>query len=404
MSLKLLFLIGNLDVGGAERHLVQILPLLKNCGFSIVIYTITNKGKLAYHLENSGIQVVEPWFSPLIRKLPTLLKVPLLFFSSSLSYTVLVLKYKPNILHFFLPTAYLFGGIIGMFLRQPLMIMSRRSLNKYQLNHPVLSRFEKMLHGRMKAVLGNSSAVISDLVSEGVAKDKLGLIYNGIDFNYTLSSLSKCDARKCLDIDSTSLVLVCVANLIPYKGHRDLFAALSLIKNSLPKRWSLLLVGRDSGIQTDLDVYAKSLGIDENVVWLGERNDVPNIYRAADIGILCSHEEGFSNSILEGMANGIPMVVTDVGGNAEAVLDGECGIVVPPHDPAALANSILSMVQDRDLRIAMSLCASSRVRNNFTIDVCVEKYAHVYSFVENNSQFQSLQQSIESVHIESGVL
>ena len=72
------------------------------------------------------------------------------------------------------------------------------------------------------------------------------------------------------------------------------------------------------------------------MLFLNTRNDVLEILNACDIGVLCSHQEGFSNSVLEGMASGLPMIVTDVGGNAEAVLNGKSGIVVPPHDSAPL--------------------------------------------------------------------
>src|SRR4029079_17142928 len=88
------------------------------------------------------------------------------------------------------------------------------------------------------------------------------------------------------------------------------------------------------------------LGIEENIKLLGARTDIAALLAAADIGVLASHEEGFANSILEGMASGLPMIVTDVGGNAEAVVNGVTGLVVPPRDARALGSAILKLALD----------------------------------------------------------
>ena len=138
-----------------------------------------------------------------------------------------------------------------------------------------------------------------------------------------------------MGIGPQALTLVMVGNLIAYKGHGDLLVALGQAAPQLPPDWRLLIVGRDEGIASALQAQSVALGIDRNVLFLDTRNDVPDILNACDIGVLCSHQEGFSNAVLEGMAASLPMIVTDVGGNAEAVLDGECGIVVPAERSAA---------------------------------------------------------------------
>ena len=174
-------------------------------------------------------------------------------------------------------------------------------------------------------------------------------------------------------------MLVTVANLIRYKGHSDLFEALDWIKGSLPARWTLLCVGRDDGIGERLRKQAVARGIESNVQFLGERPDIASLLASADIGILCSHEEGFANSILEGMAAGLPMIVTDVGGNAEAVIDGTTGLVVPPHNPKALGAAIVKLALDPELRRRMGRAGRERVEKYFGIDRCVANYARLYA-------------------------
>lgn len=111
--------------------------------------------------------------------------------------------------------------------------------------------------------------------------------------------------------------------------------------------WDLLIVGNNStGIQIELEGLASDLGIHKRVHFLGLRTDIADILSLADVSLLTSHQEGFSNAVLDGMAADLPMILTDVGGNAEAVLDGETGIVVPPHDPVSLAEAIDRMLSN----------------------------------------------------------
>src|SRR3546814_21107429 len=85
------------------------------------------------------------------------------------------------------------------------------------------------------------------------------------------------------------------------------------------------------------------------------------------IGILCSRQEGFANSILEGMAAGLPMIVTDAGGNAEAVVDGETGRVVPPHEPKILGEAILDLVNSPETRRRMGAVGKRRISETFSL-------------------------------------
>lgn len=95
-----------------------------------------------------------------------------------------------------------------------------------------------------------------------------------------------------------------------------------------------------------MEGLASDLGIHKRVHFLGLRTDIADILSLADVSLLTSHQEGFSNAVLDGMAADLPMILTDVGGNAEAVLDGETGIVVPPHDPVSLAEAIDRMLSN----------------------------------------------------------
>lgn len=182
------------------------------------------------------------------------------------------------------------------------------------------------------------------------------------------------EIRHSLNTDEETVVFVIVANLIAYKGHSDLFEALAYAKPAFPEKWQLWVVGDDRGILKSLKHLAETLDLTSHIQYLKSRNDVPNLLRSADIGLLVSHEEGFSNSILEGMAAGLPMIVTDVGGNKEAVVHLETGLVVPPKSPKKLAEALIRLANDKKLQKTMGHAGKKGVAETFSLKACVDLY------------------------------
>jgi glycosyltransferase involved in cell wall biosynthesis len=376
--LKLLYIASSLDVGGAETHLARVLPRLAKLSFQPTVYTLTHPGKLAPLLEAASVEVFAPPFALRLRGWPRLARQAALALLGPLALSLLILRRQPDILHFFLPVPYVLGGWCSLLTGKRIRVMSRRGLNRYQAGFPLLARLEKWLHPRMDAVLGNSRAVVEELAAEGAPRERLGLLYNGIDLEAFADAAARAATRAVLGVDEDAPLLLCVANLLPYKGHADLLQALSAIQADLPANWRLALAGRDDGIGAQLRELTQELGLAERILWLGERGDIPALYLASDIGVLCSHEEGFSNSLLEGMAAGVAMIATDVGGNAEAVIDGVTGLVVPPRNPSALSQAILRLASDAGLRKRMGAAGRRRVAERFSLEACVARYARLY--------------------------
>jgi glycosyltransferase involved in cell wall biosynthesis len=372
---KILYVIGTLEVGGAETHLVRIALGLKARGWQPEFFVLQPGGPLTAPLREAGIPIhgVDcKW----CRKLPKGKTLSQLFLTMG-ALILTMQRLRPVTCHFFLPMAYLFGGLASVFTFTRPRIMSRRSLNDYQRGHPIYAAIERWLHPKMDLVCGNSLAVVNQLGAEGVPPERERLIYNGIELSTEVMPDHREETRAALGVPAGSLVLAIVANLIPYKGHTDLIDALALVANKMPSGWTLLCMGRDDGIGKDLRERAAKAGIGENIRWLGSRRDVPQILAASDIGLLTSHQEGFSNAVLESMAAGLPMVVTDVGGNAEAVVDGDTGRVVPPHDPQALAEAIWRVATDPERRL-MGERGRDRVQRFFSLNACVDAYEALY--------------------------
>lgn len=373
---EIFFVIGTFGVGGAETHLATIARHLVQRGWKVSIYVFSGAGPLQGEFEKTGATIISPpvtyiGYPSIVRRLLRVAAVSRHLFRT-------LSRRAPAIGHFFLPMAYVSAAPIALLAGVPIRVMSRRSLNLYQKNHWWLAPVERVLHMGMTAVLGNSRSVIHELMNEGVPARKLGLIYNGLDPKHFLSGASTLATRASLGLAPTALALVIVANLIPYKGHRDLIEALGRAQAQLPEGWRLLIVGRDDGIASQLQSQATELGIVQNLLFLGPRTDVPDILSASDVGLLCSHQEGFSNAILEGMAAGLPMIVTDVGGNAEAVLDRVTGLVVPARDSRRLAEAIVRLANEAPLRTSMGAAGRERVTALFSLNHCVDCYEILY--------------------------
>jgi glycosyltransferase involved in cell wall biosynthesis len=376
-SSDILFVIGGLDIGGTERHLLSVGGGLRRADWRVWVYSLAGDGPLRGGLEAAGVRVALPPISKEdVPNIKILRALRLALAAIHLTYTML--RLRPRIAHFFLPAAYMIGAVSASLTSVKIRIMSRRSLNIYQRGYPLMRWLEMNLHRGMSAVLGNSKAVIAELrEEERVPSSKLALIYNGIELSPVLSG-DRNNIRSSMGIDDRTLIYIIVANLIPYKGHLDLITALGIANEQIGQPWKLLVVGRDDGAGSDIRELAKKLNIDGKLTCLGMRTDVTQLLSASDVALLCSHQEGFSNSILEAMAAGLPMIVTSVGGNAEAVVDGETGLVVPPRDPQALAAAIIRLARDPELRERFGRAARERVVSQFSLDACVTKYSALY--------------------------
>ncbi|MGO3928798.1 glycosyltransferase [Rhodopseudomonas pseudopalustris] len=387
MKRRILYVIGSLNVGGAERHLAQVAARLKARGWEPEVFAMSPRGPLAGFLEDANVPIhgteLPNWLSTALPN--ERLKARLNLVLTAIVLVLTMWWRRPHAVHFFLPAAYIVGGLASAFAFVPARIMSRRSLNNYQRSHPLFARIEHRLHPRMTLVCGNSEAVVRQLQDEGIDRSKLRLIYNGIETIPYERPFDIEQARKAMGIASDTTVFVIVANLIPYKGHSDLITAFSLIKPKLTRPWVLFCLGRDDGIAGELQLQINAAGLGENIRLLGARSDVPDFLRMADVGILCSHEEGFSNAVLESMAAGLPMVVTNVGGNAEAVVDNLTGYVVPPHNAALLGEALLRMAENPS-RAKMGEAGRLRARQLFSMESCVDRYEAMYREVGADQQ------------------
>lgn len=366
-EMRLVVIISQLDLGGAERHLALVLPKLKQRGIEITTISLRSKGRLAPELQARGIDV-----HSLLSEASGVIGVV----NGVIALARHVRVLRPHVVHFFLPKAYLLGSLatLGLPVKR---VMSRRSLANYQKGRFWVRLVEQLCHKNVDLFLGNSTAVVGELKNEGIISERLGLLRNGIELKELASDRSKTRAE--LGVGEKVFVLICVANLFPYKGHLDLINALGNERNSIAFPWEIFFIGRDEGIADALRANADRVGVGSHIRWVEDVSDVTPYLSIADLFVLPSHEEGFSNALLEAMMAGLPIVATAVGGNLDAIRDGADGLLVPPHSPQQLGEALLTLALDPALRKRLGQSAKARAIEHFSLEACVQKYADLYT-------------------------
>lgn len=201
-------------------------------------------------------------------------------------------------------------------------------------------------------------------------------IYDGIDIDkFKRTEKIRRKIRKELNIDSDKFLVGMIAQITPRKGHKDFIKAAALVKDTLPKIRFVVVGGSiiDSTLSLQkLKDYAEEVGA-SNLIFLGQRDDVPDIFSALDCFVLPSHTEPFGLVVIEAMAAKVPVVATCSGGPEEIIIPGESGILIPIKDPNAIANAVTKMFYDKDFRNRSIENAYIRVRDKFDIS----KYAEI---------------------------
>lgn len=373
---KIVYFIGTLGVGGAEKHLLNVVRGLDRQRFSPQVCCLSEGGPLEGDFREAGCPVTIFGYKGLKpNKVSDILGVAREFYRM----VSFLKKNRPDIVHCYLYWANIIGGFAARAARCPVIITSRRSLGYFKDGKPHYQWLENLTNRFTNIVTVNSKGVMADVLKrERLDPQKIRLIYNGVDYlKHQKSEAAREKVRNELGLNPGVPLITTVANLIAYKGHMDLLEAASAVHRRVP-RAKFLLVGRDGGMEAELRKLISELGLEDTVIFAGPRSDIPGILSSTDIMVLPSHEEGFPNVVLEGMAAGLPLVVTDVGGNPEAVESGESGLVVPARAPGELAAAIIQLLSRPDFAGQLGQAARKRVETCFSLDSMIMQMEQMY--------------------------
>lgn len=374
--LKILFVIGSLEVGGAERQMVLLATELQKRGAKVAVFTIHGGGPLQAVLEAAGVALIEgarrSYADSIFHPVFQLMRAQLVLGWARWTF-------RPDVINGFLPLTNFMGAIAGRLQGVRCIVTSRRALGHHQERHPGWAVLDRVANLLSTVITANSEAVKQDTVRrDGVRAEKIVVIPNAISLSgLTIASPERMLVRSELRLEQNEIAIGCVANLIRYKGHAELIPAFALALKSVPTA-KLFLIGADRGLGGELDALSEEHQVASSITFLGTRHDVPRLLTGMDMGVLASHEEGFSNAVLEKLAAGLPVVLTDVGGNSEALNGIEGCEIVPARNPEALAAALVRMLQRIEELRAKAAVRSEFVVNRYSIRRMVESYDALY--------------------------
>ena len=345
--------------------LLNQLLYLKERGYEVS--AICSDGRWVPEIERAGIPVKTVGMKRRVSPLADLVALWHLF-----SY---FRKEGFDIVHAHTPKAGLLGQLAAQFAGVPIIVRTLHGFYFHDGMHPAVRNFfaglEKIAALCSDSILSQNSEDIETAIREGICDEgKIRYLGNGIDI--TLFDPQRITAeevtlkRREIGIRKDERVVGMVGRLVEEKGYLEFFQAARITKAKMPNI-KFLVVGpiekeKKDALRPDI---AKDYGLADDVIFLGMRLDMPQLYAIMDVFVLPSHREGLPRTLMEASAMGKPVVATAIRGCREVVKDGDTGILVPVKDADALAGAILSLLQDDARARAMGLAGRRRAEELF---------------------------------------
>jgi glycosyltransferase involved in cell wall biosynthesis len=361
---KALLLCQNLNVGGAEEVVLGEALGLGGEGVEAGVVALGRRGPVAEEIARAGVPVHHLPGSPGPRDPRAFLRL-----------VSLLRRERPDVAHAYLIVASIYGRLAALAAGVPVVLAAEQNVYARKPRRHAL--MERALAARTYRVIACCRTVADFYVRQtGVPARKVATIYNAARFGPLPSAADRAPARARLGLPEDALVLGTLGRLAEQKGQATLLEAVARLAPGRP-RLTLFLAGRGP-LRDDLEARAERLGIAERVRFLGVRRDRDALFAAMDAFVLPSRWEGLSLALVEALGAGRAVVATRVGGNPEVVRDGETGLLVPPDDPAALADALAGLLDDPARRERLGAAGAEDARRRFAIEEHVRQLAALY--------------------------
>lgn len=364
-NLKTMYVIHSLGTGGAEKLVYDTALFLKGSGIEAVVCCLDYSGAQGEKLKKQGFKVFD-----LKRRMGIDLSI-------IKKLRAIVREEKPDILHAHQYTPYFYT-----MLSLPMFSRPKSVFTEHGRFYPDRIRPKRVIFNQIANIFTDAIVGVCEFTKEALVKyemfprDKIRVIYNGVkpdEFQLEADIASK---KKSLGLSFENKVIGTIGRLCREKNYEMLIQAFAEVRKT-SKDVKLLIVG-DGELRGELEFFTKQLQLDNDIFFLGERQDIPELMQIFDIFTLSSDLEGASLVLLEAMASGLSVVATDVGGNPELVVDGKTGILVPPGDYKKFADAITHHLQNKKLQKEMGEAGRQRVGEKFTFKRMADEYVELY--------------------------
>lgn len=351
---KVLQLVEDLRVGGLEKVLATIVLNLDKHKYDVEVWCLAGGGEIADELIDKGVQLkilgLDNYYNPL----------------NVIKLSYLINKAKIDIVHTHGYFAGTFGRLAAILTKRPVVVAHiHTTYFGFKKRNLIIDKILSYFTDKIICVSGAVQKFVVEI--EKICIDKTQVIYNGADIGMPEDVKNEDEIEKTRwGITASEIVAVTVASLTPHKGHSVLLKAIRIVLSEYANV-KLLVVGTGP-LREKLESDASELKISNNIIFTGLQENVAPLLRIADIFVLASTErEGLPISLIEAMAAGLPVVISDLGGVPEAVEKNLSGILFRPGDEKELADAIKKLLASKPLRIGMGRQGRNVYREKFTV-------------------------------------
>lgn len=365
--IHVLHVVDNLGKGGLENALVNVIEGLDANDFKHTVYAVRSLGVNAERLSGNRIEV------KCLGKKDTGSPTQLAALARAIR------EAKPDIVH-----SRNWGAIeavvAGRWAGCHALVHSEHGLDSTNPGKKIRRRlwFRRLAFEMANRVL-TVSYQLRDLYARGTGfpARRITVIHNGVDGRrFHPDPDARAQAREALSL-SDEFCIGCVGNLFPVKDHMTLLQAVAGFAQ-VRNRWRLLVIGEGPELATLQGFVDAHPEWKANVSFLGTSHRVGELLNAMDVYVLPSVSEGISNSLLEAMATGLPVVASETGGNPEVVIQGESGLLFPVGNARHLTEQLLLIEAQKEWRLQLGQKALWRVRHEFSMDAMIRNYEQLY--------------------------
>lgn len=364
-------------IGGTERHVMNFVSHLDSSRFDLRLACLKRVGEFLQQIEASQIPLAEYRIDRLYG-LRTLRQQRRFARDLRANRTQIVHTYGfyPNV----------FGVVAARLAGTPVVIASIRDTGVYL--SPWQKRAQKLMCRTADSILVNAEAIKQSLVADGYSPERISVIRNGVALSAFGRRAHGMRLRDELGVPHDAPIVGMLSRLNELKGVDDFLEAAAKVSARVPATRFLLIgdgvivrggtIIKNGSYCESLQESAARLGLADHLVFTGFRLDVPELLSECAVSVLPSLSEGLSNTLLESMAAGVPVVATNVGGNPEVVQEGRTGFLVAPRNPDALADRICRVLEDRELASRLGEAGRRRVVDHFSMERMLRDTEQLY--------------------------
>jgi glycosyltransferase involved in cell wall biosynthesis len=371
--IRLLIFVTDFRIGGTERQVANLAKNIDRSRFELHVGCFRQMGEFLVDVKASGAQVQDFVLTSLCSPLALRQQARLAsYIRGNRIGIVHTYGFYPNV--FAVPAARLAGA--------DRIVASIRDTGDHLT--PAKRRLQRWICRLADRVLVNAEAVRRCLLNEGYSADRLTVVPNGIDLGSFPAGPSDRRRLRELGLPESAPVVAVISRLSALKGIEYFLEAARIVGERFPEA-CFLIVGDSArsdmagaSYRETLESLAARLDLTRRVVFAGARHDIPELLGGVTVSVLPSLTEGLSNSLLESLAAGVPVVATRVGGNPEIVQDSVTGLLVPPRDPRELAGAIVALLSDRDRAARMGEEGRRSVEARFSLEAMVRSTERLY--------------------------